>query len=54
LRRKVENLYNRGLTLEKIVKTIFPKPSTKALLMEEFSGGEWSRMNIVKALLGLE
>ena len=54
LKKKMDNLYSKGFSIEGIVKSIFPHPSQKALLMEEFSGGEWSRINMVKALLGLE
>lgn len=53
LKGRIVQFYNDGLTVEEIVEKLFPKPSSLSLLYEEYSGGEWSRANMVKAFLGL-
>jgi len=42
------------LSVNQIVEQIFPNPPKKVLQMEEVSGGEWSRKNLVESLLGLK
>jgi ribonuclease/clavin/mitogillin len=52
LKREVETLWRKGLSIDQIVEKIFPNPPKKVIQMEEVSGGEWSRKNLVEALLG--
>ncbi|MCE4614503.1 MAG: MBL fold metallo-hydrolase [Desulfurococcales archaeon] len=53
LKDRAEHLYNRGMGIEEIAGKLFPNPSRKAILFEQYSGGEWSRINLVKSLLGV-
>lgn len=53
LKEKVETLYRNGLSVNQIVEKIFPNPPEKVLQMEEVSGGEWSRRNLIESLLGM-
>ncbi len=53
LRDRARELYREGLSVDEIVDAIFPNPPSRVLLMEEFSGGEWSRRNMIASLLGL-
>lgn len=53
MRERALELYERGLSPEEIVEKLFPSPPARILLMEEFSGGEWSRVNFIKSLLGI-
>jgi glyoxylase-like metal-dependent hydrolase (beta-lactamase superfamily II) len=54
LKREMETLWRKGLSVNQIVEQIFPNPPKKVLQMEEVSGGEWSRKNLVESLLGLK
>ena len=51
VRERALELHEQGLSPEEIVEKLFPSPPARILLMEEFSGGEWSRVNFVKSLL---
>ncbi|MEM0350773.1 MAG: MBL fold metallo-hydrolase [Archaeoglobaceae archaeon] len=51
LRKKAEDLYRRGKSVDEIVSELFPNPPEKALIMEMVSGKEWARENIVKSLI---
>jgi hypothetical protein len=53
LKEKVDVLWNMGLDVEQIVEKIFSNVPKKVLLMEEMSGGEWSRKNLVESILGM-
>jgi len=53
LKKEVEKLRRKGLSIDQIVEQIFPNPPKKVIQMEEVSGGEWSRKNLVEALLGI-
>jgi len=53
LKGKVEALRRKGLSIDQIVERIFPNPPKKVIQMEEVSGGEWSRKNLVESLLGV-
>jgi len=52
LKEEVETLWLKGLSIDQIVEQIFPNPPKKVIQMEKVSGGEWSRKNLVEALLG--
>lgn len=51
LKSNVEALQRMGLGIEQIVERLFSKVPKKVLQMEVMSQGEWSRKNLVKALL---
>jgi glyoxylase-like metal-dependent hydrolase (beta-lactamase superfamily II) len=53
LRNRARELYAEGRDVSEIVDILFPNPSKRALMMEFVSGGEWSRENFVRSLLGL-
>ncbi len=53
LRDRARELYREGLSVDEIVEIVFPNPPSRVLMMEEFSGGEWARRNMVESLLGL-
>ena len=53
LKEKVDVLWSMGLDVEQIVEKIFSNVPKKVLLMEEMSGGEWSRKNLVESILGM-
>lgn len=53
LRENVEVLWRMGLNAEQIAEKIFSNVPNKVLQMEEVSGGEWSRKNLVESLLGM-
>jgi glyoxylase-like metal-dependent hydrolase (beta-lactamase superfamily II) len=53
MRGKVVELYHRGYSIEEIVKELFPNPPKSAILFEQYSEGEWSRLNFVKSFLGI-
>lgn len=54
LKKKVEAFWRRGLSVDQIVEKIFSNPPKKVLQMEDVSGGEWSRKNLVESLLGFK
>jgi hypothetical protein len=41
------------LNVEEILGEVFVNTPKKVLLMEEMSGGEWSRKNLVESILGM-
>ncbi|MEM3616506.1 MAG: MBL fold metallo-hydrolase [Candidatus Bathyarchaeia archaeon] len=51
LKNNVEALQSEGLNVEQIVERLFSKVPKKVLQMEIVSQGEWSRKNLVEALL---
>jgi len=53
LKEKIDLLWNMGLDAGQIVEKIFSNVPKKVLLMEEMSGGEWSRRNLVESILGM-
>ncbi|MEM1746148.1 MAG: MBL fold metallo-hydrolase [Candidatus Nezhaarchaeales archaeon] len=53
LRKKAEELYREGKSVEEIVNVLFPNPPQKVLLMELVSEKEWARENMIRSLLGL-
>ena len=53
LKEKVDVLWDKGLSVERMVEKIFSNVSEKVLLMEEMSESEWSRKNLVESLLGM-
>jgi glyoxylase-like metal-dependent hydrolase (beta-lactamase superfamily II) len=53
IKERVDVLWSMGLDVEQIVEEIFPNVPKKVLLMEEMSGGEWSRKNLVESILGM-
>jgi ribonuclease/clavin/mitogillin len=53
LKEKIDVLWRTGLDAEQIVEKIFSSVPKKVLWMEEMSGGEWSRKNLVESLLGM-
>ncbi|MBO8183595.1 MAG: MBL fold metallo-hydrolase [Archaeoglobus sp.] len=53
LKAKVNELYSSGLEVEEIVERLFGKPPQKVLLMENVSGKEWARENLVRSLIEL-
>jgi hypothetical protein len=52
LKKKVENLHEKGLNSSQIVEELFSNVPQKVLSMEELSEFEWSRKNLVESLLG--
>jgi glyoxylase-like metal-dependent hydrolase (beta-lactamase superfamily II) len=54
LKRSVETLQHTGLNVEQIVEKIFYNVPKKVLLMEEISGLEWARKNLIESLLGMK
>ena len=54
LKERAEHLYNQGMGIEEIAGKLFPNPPRKAILFEQYSSGEWSRINLVKSLLGYD
>lgn len=54
MKEKARELYIEGKTIKEIVKTLFPKVPQFVYLIETFSGGEWSRENLIRSLLGLK
>jgi len=53
LKKKVDTLSSKGLSVDQMVEAIFPDVPKKVLMMEELSEFEWSRKNLVESLLGL-
>ena len=53
LKEKISVLWSMGLNTEQIVEKIFSNVPKKVLSMEEMSGGEWSRKNLVESILGM-
>ncbi len=53
LKERAEHLYKQGMGIEEIAGKLFPNPPRKSILFEQYSGGEWSRTNLVKSLLGI-
>ena len=53
LKEKIDVLWNMGLDAGQIVEKIFSNVPKKVLMMEEMSGGEWSRKNLVESILGM-
>jgi len=53
LKEKVDVLWDKGLSVERVVEKIFSNVPEKVLLMEEMSEYEWSRKNLVESLLGM-
>jgi glyoxylase-like metal-dependent hydrolase (beta-lactamase superfamily II) len=53
LKKTVEALWRMGLNAEQIVEKIFPNAPLKVLQMEEVSGYEWARRNLIESLLGM-
>jgi ribonuclease/clavin/mitogillin len=53
LKQKIKLLSRGGLNVEEILKEVFVNTPKKVLLMEEMSGGEWSRRNLVESILGM-
>ncbi len=53
LKEKIYGLRGIGLSAEQIVEKVFSNAPKKVLLMEEISGYEWSRRNLVESLLGM-
>ena len=51
LKSHAEDLLRDGRSIEEIVKTIFSRIPQKVLLIEEWSGGEWSRRKFIFPLL---
>ncbi|MEM2987800.1 MAG: MBL fold metallo-hydrolase [Candidatus Bathyarchaeia archaeon] len=51
LKSNVEALQCMGLSIDQIVEKLFSKVPKKVVQMEVISQGEWSRKNLVKALL---
>jgi len=51
LKANVDALRRMGLSMEQIVERLFPKVPKKVLQMETVSQGEYSRKNLVEALL---
>jgi len=51
LKNNVDALQHMGLSVKQIVERLFSKVPKKVLQMEIVSQGEWSRENLVKALL---
>jgi glyoxylase-like metal-dependent hydrolase (beta-lactamase superfamily II) len=52
LQQKIQMLSRGGLNVEEILGEVFLSTPKRVLLMEEMSGGEWSRRNLVESLLG--
>lgn len=53
LKKKIDVLRGTGLSAEQIVEKIFSNVPEKVAWMEEMSGYEWSRRNLVESLLGM-
>ena len=53
LKQKIQMLSRSGLNVEEILREVFMDTPKKVLLMEEMSGGEWSRKNLVESILGM-
>ena len=53
LKQKIQMLSRSGLDVEEIMREVFVDTPKKVLLMEEMSGGEWSRKNLVESILGM-
>lgn len=53
LKQKIQMLSRRGLDVEEILREVFMNTPNRVLLMEEMSGGEWSRKNLVESILGM-
>ncbi|AIY89791.1 MBL fold metallo-hydrolase [Geoglobus acetivorans] len=54
LRQRCLELYERGKSYMEIYAEVFGKAGEKAMMFERFSGGEWSRENLVRSLLGVD
>ena len=52
-KQKIQMLSRNGLNVEQILREVFMNTPQKVLLMEEMSGGEWSRKNLVESILGM-
>ena len=53
LKQKIQMLSRSELNVEEILGEVFVNTPKKVLLMEEMSGGEWSRKNLVESILGM-
>lgn len=53
LKQKIQMLSRSGLNVDEIMREVFVDTPKKVLLMEEMSGGEWSRKNLVESILGM-
>jgi len=53
LKKRAEELYEEGKNVEEIVSALFPNPPWIVFLIEQVSGKELARENMVKSLLGL-
>ena len=51
LKEKVNELYSSGAKVEEIVERLFGNPPQKVLLMENVSGKEWARENLIRSLI---
>ncbi|MBE8539270.1 MBL fold metallo-hydrolase [Geoglobus acetivorans] len=54
LRQRCLELYESGKSYMEIYAEVFGEPGERAMLFEKFSGGEWSRENLVKSLIGIQ
>lgn len=54
LKQKIQMLSRSGLNVEEILREFFVNTPKRVLLMEEMSGGEWSRRNLVESILGMK
>ena len=52
LKRRAEELYGEGRSVEEMVNVLFPNPPLRVLLMEQISKKESARESMVKSLLG--
>lgn len=53
-RAKCVELYEMGKSWTEIYARVFGEPGEKAMMFEKFSNGEWSRENLVKAMIGVD
>ncbi len=53
-RMRCVELYEMGRSYTEIYEEVFGKPGEKALMFERFSSGEWSRENLVRAMVGVD
>ncbi len=54
LRQRCLELYESGKSFMEIYAEVFGEAGERAMMFERFSGGEWSRENLVRSLLGVD
>ncbi|WP_456478918.1 MBL fold metallo-hydrolase [Geoglobus ahangari] len=53
-RAKCVEFYEMGESWMEIYRKVFGEPGEKAMMFEAVSGGEWSRKNLIRAMVGVD